>query len=368
MTASVVSNPDSSVPNAQMRPTEGIPPHVQLIQMGVAIWQARAVYAAAELGIADILAESPCSVDELARRTGTHAPSLARLLRALASCGLIKEWRDGHFMTTVLGNALREGAPGAARATILTVAGSWQWKAWDQFLQTLRTGESGMKAAFGKDLFGFLADEPLHSARFNDAMVGMHGAVASAVVAAYDFSQFKSIVDVGGGKGALLTTILKDQPHMRALLFDLPETGQAAHEFIAASGLEARCAFRGGNFFEHIPQGHDAYVLAHVLHDWNDDDSVSILRKCRELMPTKARLLIVEAVLPDGNTPHHGKLMDLLMLTVTGGAERSRGQFARILAKSGFSLSQVYPTGTHQSVIEALPTDGFAELPLSDLA
>ena len=356
MRSSVVPDPESNVPDAQRRPAERVPPHVQLIQMGVAIWQARAVYAAAELGIADILADGPCSVDEIAASTGTHAPSLFRLLRALASCGLIEERRDRQFMTTALGNALCEGAPGSARATILTIAGSWQWKAWDQFLQVLRTGESGVKAAFGKDLFEFLADEPLHSARFNDAMIGMHGAVASAVAAAYDFSRFRCIVDVGGGKGALLTAILKDQPQMRGLLFDLPETVKAAQEFIAAAGLEARCAFRSGNFFEHIPPGHDAYVLAHVLHDWNDDDSVAILRKCREAMSTDARLLIVEAVLPGGNTPHHGKLMDLLMLTVTGGAERSRGEFARILAKSGFALSHVHPTGTHQSVVEALPT------------
>ncbi|WFU19927.1 methyltransferase [Bradyrhizobium sp. CB3481] len=352
----VVSQLDSNVPDAQALPPAGVPPHVQLIQMGVAIWQARAVYAAAELGIADILADGPCSVAELAVRTGTHAPSLFRLLRALASCGLIEETWNGQFMTTTLGDALREGAPGSARATILTIAGSWQWKAWDQFLQALRTGESGMKAAFGKDLFGFLADEPLHSARFNDAMIGMHGAVASAVAAACDFSQFKSIVDVGGGKGALLNAILKDQPQMRGILFDLPETARAAREFLASSGLDARCAFQGGNFFEHVPPGHDVYVLGHVLHDWNDDDSVTILRKCREAMSSEARLLIVEAVLPDGNTPHHGKLMDLLMLTVTGGVERSRGEFARILAKSGFALSQVHPTGTHQSVIEAIPT------------
>jgi len=355
MTSSVVSDPESNVPDALGRPTERVPPHVQLIQMGMAIWQARAVYAAAELGISDILADGSCSVDELAVRTGTHAPSLFRLLRALASCGLIEEQRDGHFMTTALGNALREGAPGSARATILTIAGSWQWKAWDQFLQVLRTGKSGVKAAFGKDLFGFLAEEPLHSARFNDAMVGMHGAVASAVIAAYDFSQFKSIVDVGGGKGALLTAILKDQPQIRGLLFDLPETAKAARAFIAASGLEARCAFHGGNFFERVPPGHDAYVLAHVLHDWNDDEAVSILRKCREAMSAKARLLILEAVLPDGNTPHHGKLMDLLMLTVTGGIERSRGEFAQILARSGFVLSHVHPTATHQSLVEALP-------------
>ena len=217
----------------------------------------------------------------------------------------------------------------------------------------LRTGQSGVRAAFGKDLFDFLADEPVHSARFNDAMVGMHGAVAPAVVAAYDFSRFRSIVDVGGGKGALLTKILKACPQASGVLFDLPETEKHARDYIGASGLSERCTFQAGDFFNCVPRGHDAYVLAHVLHDWVDNDAITILRKCREAMPVGGRLLIIEAVLPEGNTPHHGKLMDLLMLTVTGGVERSQGEFSQILTKSGFKLGRVNPTTTHQSVIEA---------------
>lgn len=346
---------DNDVPDAQMRAANGIPPHVQLIQMGVAIWQARAVYAAAELGIADHLADGPREIGELARKTGTHAPSFARLMRALASCGIIEETSDGLFATTALGDALRDSAPGAARATILTIAGSWQWKAWDHFLCALRTGQSGVRSAFGKDLFDFLADEPVHSARFNDAMVGMHGAVAPAVVAAYDFSQFRSVVDVGGGKGALLARILKACPQASGVLFDLPETGKHARGYIAESGLGDRCTFQAGDFFDRVPPGHDAYVLAHVLHDWVDNDAITILRKCREALPVGGRLLIVEAVLPDGNTPHHGKLMDLLMLTVTGGVERSQSEFDQLLTKSGFTLTRVYSTTTHQSVIEAFP-------------
>ncbi len=355
MALTMASDIDSGVPDAQTRAPTGIPPHVQLIQMGVAIWQARAVYAAAELGIADLLAEGPRELEEIACRTGTHVQSLSRLMRALASCAIVEAIRPGLFATTTLGAALRDSAPGAARATILTIAGSWQWKAWDQFLHALRTGQSGVRAAFGRDLFEFLADEPVHSARFNDAMVGMHGAVASAVVAAYDFSRFRSIVDVGGGKGALLAEILKAHPQMNAVLLDLPETERHARDYIAAAGLVGRCTFHAGDFFRHLPSGHDAYVMAHVLHDWSDDDAVEILRKCREAVSVEGRLLIVEAVLPDGNTPHHGKLMDLLMLTVTGGVERSQSEFGQILVKSGFTLARVYSTTTHQSVIEAFP-------------
>jgi len=349
--------PDASrdAPNAQTHASASVPPHIRLIQMGVAIWQARAVYAAAELGLADLLADGPRAVDDIARTTGTHAKSLSRLLRALASCGLVEERAPGRFATTTLGDALRDGAPGAARATILTIAGSWQWKAWDHFLHALRTGESGVKAAFGKDLFDFLAAEPVYGTRFNEAMVGMHGAVAPAVVAAYDFSRLKTIIDVGGGKGALLTAILRAHPQLQGILLDLAETGPDARAYIAAAGVDARCAFHSGNFFEHVPPGHDAYILAHVLHDWTDDQAVAILRKCREAVPSHGRLLIVEAVLPDDNTPHHGKLMDLLMLTVTGGVERSEEEFVQLLARSGFSLARTYPTSTHQSVIEAIP-------------
>lgn len=357
MAIALQSEPRLDVPNAQS--SEGIagnvPGHVRLIQMGVAIWAARAVYAAAELGLADQLANGARSTEELADATGTHAPSLLRLLHALASCGIVTEVAPRRFAITSLGDALRDGAPGAARATILTIAGSWQWKAWDNFLHALRTGESGMKAAFGKDLFDFLGTEPVHSARFNEAMVGMHGAVATAVIAGYDFSRFGSVVDVGGGKGALLAAILKAHPKLRGVLFDLPETGADARHYLAAAGLSSRCKFEGGDFFKAVPGPHDAYVLAHVLHDWSDDQSIAILRQCRAAIPAHGRLLIVEAVLPEGDTPHHGKLMDLLMLTVTGGVERMAEQFADLLRRSGFRPIRIHPTATHQSVVEAVP-------------
>lgn len=357
MEIALKSETASDVPNAQAAriASASMPPHVQLIQMGVAIWQARAVYAAAELGLADLLANGARSTEEVAGATGMHAPSLYRLLRALASCGIVTETAPRRFETTLLGDALQEGAPGAARATILTIAGSWQWEAWGNFLHALRTGESGVQEAFGKSLFDFLADEPVHGARFNEAMVGMHGAVAPAVVAAYDFSQFGSIVDVGGGKGALLAAILSAHLELRGVLFDLPETEDDARDYLARAGLAARCDFKAGDFFDRVPAGHDAYVLAHVLHDWTDEQSLMILGKCREAIPAGGRLLIVEAVLPDGDTPHHGKLMDLLMLTVTGGVERNADQFTEMLKRTGFNLTRIYATTTHQSVIEAVP-------------
>lgn len=330
-------------------------PHVQLIQMAVAIWAARAVYAAARLGIADHLAGGPRSADELAAATQTHAPSLQRLLRALASRGVLTEVAPAQFALTNLGSALRSCADGGARATILTLAGEWQWKAWDNVLHSLRTGETGLKKAFGASLFGYLDAHPDDGALFDEAMVGMHGAVGPAVASAYDFSPFPSVIDVGGGTGALISAILDANPGVKGILYEQPATTRAARAMLAKRGLSERCDVVEGNFFQSVPGGHDAYVLSHVLHDWTDAQALPLLRNCRQATGMAGRLIVIEAVLPPGDTPHHGKLMDLLMLTVTGGLERTAEDFSRLLSAGGFKLSRIVPTATHQSVIEALP-------------
>jgi SAM-dependent methyltransferase len=347
------ANVPSAVPPT--RAQAGVPPHVQLIEMAVAIWRARAIYAAAELGLADLLADGARSSDELAQATGMHAPSLHRLLRALAGCGVLTEIEPRKFATTALGDALRTGAPGAARATVLTLAGDWQWGAWHHFLHSLHTGEPGLTSAFGTDLFSYLRDNPEHGARFNEAMVGMYGAVGQAIVAAYDFSSFGSVADLGGGTGRLLATILQSHERPRGALFELPETASEARRFFETSAVAARCEIIEGDFFKSVPAGYDAYLLAHVLHDWTDAQSLTILRNCRQAIAPDGKLLIIEAVLPDGDAPHHGKLMDLLMLTVTGGTERTAQEFAELLAAADFKLTRIVPTSTHQSVIEAVP-------------
>jgi SAM-dependent methyltransferase len=330
-------------------------PHAQLIEMGIAIWKARAVYAAAALGLPDFLARGPRSAEELAAETKTHAPSLYRLLRALAACGLFREPRPRLFAITPLGAALQSGAPGAARSTILTLAGDWQWKAWDHFLHSLRTGEPGLKSSSGKSLFDFLAACPEDGARFDDAMVGMHGALGPALVAAYDFSKFASVVDVGGGTGRLLEALLGSDAKQKGVLFEQPATAAFARQHLQNTGLAERCEVIEGDFFESVPPGHEAYILSHVLHDWDDEQCVSILRNCLRAIAPGGRLLIVEAVLPPGDAPHHGKMMDLLMLTVTGGKERTAAEFADLLAAANFALARVIPTSTHQSIVEAVP-------------
>jgi hypothetical protein len=326
----------------------------ELIEMAMAIWKARAVYAAAQLELADHIANGQHTVDELAHCTGTHPASLRRLLRALASCGVLTEKEPARFALTPVGAALRTGAPGAARATVLTLAGDWQWKAWDDFLHSLRTGEPALRKVFGRNLFDYLAANPEACANFNEAMVGMHGADGTAVVEAYDFSSFKSLVDLGGGTGMMLTTILQSNAHLRGILFDLPETLPQARRLVETRRLAERCDVVGGDFFKEVPSDHDVYILAHVLHDWTDEQALPILRNCRKAIPPHGRLLIVESVLPPGDTPHQGKLMDLLMLTVTGGVERTAEEFAALLAEADFKLTDVIQTSGHQNIVEAV--------------
>jgi ubiquinone/menaquinone biosynthesis C-methylase UbiE len=349
--------PAMDVPNA-LPSTPDVEPensHLHLAKMAMAIWSARALYAAAHLGIADRLAERALELEEIARLTATHAPSLKRLLRALAGCCIVTEVAPNRFGLTKLGHALRSDAPGSARALVMTIAGDWQWGAWHNFLHSLRTGESGLIKSSGQDLFSYLAAHPTDLACFNEAMIGIHGAIAPAVAAAYEFDGFETIVDVGGGTGTLLTTILKATDRPRGVLFDLPDTAREAGKIIAREGLTDRCTTAAGDFFAALPEGHDCYIMSHVLHDWTDEPAHAILRNCRRAISRTGRLLIVDAVLPEGDTPHHGKLMDLLMLAVTGGTERTTQEFADLLSRAGFRLRKVIPTSTHQSIVEAVP-------------
>jgi hypothetical protein len=271
------------------------------------------------------------------------------LLRALASCGIVTEAQPSRFRLTRLGAGLRTGAPGAACSTVLTLAGDWQWKAWDNFLYSLETGQPAVLKSLGKGLFDYLAANAEDGARFNEAMVGMHGGDGIAVVNAYDFSSLETIVDVGGGTGTLLTTILRSLPNLHGTLFDLAATVPQARGLIERCGLAERCEVVAGDFFQEVPAGRDAYILAHVLHDWTDEQAGVLLRNCRRAV------LIVEAVLPPGDTSHPGKLMDLLMLTVTGGMERTADEFAALLTRAEFKMTRIIPISDQQNLVEALP-------------
>jgi len=329
------------------------PAHVQLIQMSTAYWVSRLVHLAAELELADHLAPGPLSADELAARTQTHAPTLYRVLRSLASLGLFTEDESHRFALTELGAALKTGAPGSARASILTLAGEQVSGAWQHLLHSVRTGQPGFEHAHGKGIFPWLAEHPREAALFGETMVGFHGTEPAAVADAYDFSAFPLIVDVGGGTGNLLTTVLKKYPQPRGVIFDLPHVAGEAEALIAARALTARVTFQAGDFFQTTPPDADLYLMSHVIHDWSEDQCRTILGNCRRAMKPGSRLLIIEMVLPPGNAPHPGKMLDMMMLVGPGGQERTAHEYEALLASAGFQLARVIPTNSAVSIVEA---------------
>lgn len=334
---------------------EAAPAHVQLIQMSTAYWVSRIVFVAAELGLADRLAEEPKSAADLAGPTRTHSRSLHRLMRTLAGLGILSEGADRRFSLTPLGEALQTGAPGSARSSILSMAGQWAWRAWEEFPHSVRTGDTAMEKAWGMPLFEFLAKHPQEASYFSEAMVGIHGEEPPAIAAAYAFSDFETIVDIGGATGHLLTTVLAGYPEPRGVLFDLPHVVRDAPALIAERGLADRIVIEEGSFFEGVPAGGDAYLLSHIIHDWSEDQCLTILGNCRKAMTPSSKLLIIEFVLPAGNTPHFGKLADMVMLAIPGGEERTEQEYGTLLQKAGFRLTQVVPTDSPVSVVEAVP-------------
>lgn len=330
------------------------PPPVTLLQMMTGYWVSQAIYVAAKLGIADLLVDGPVSCDDLATATRTHAPSLQRTLRALASVGVFSEVAPGHFALTPLATLLRSATPDSMRALAI-MYGEEQYRAWGDFLHSVRTGEPAFEHQFGMGIFEYYAQNPEASAVFNEAMTGWTAQLAGAVADSYDFSPFGTVVDVGGNQGTLLTAILRSQPRVRGILFDLPHVVADAEEPLTAAGVADRCARVGGDFFEAVPAGGDAYVLASILHDWDDDRCVAILRRCREVMPDHGKLLVVELVLPEADEPFFGKWVDLHMLVMASGRERTDAEYGTLFRAAGFELARVVPTPAGASIVEGVP-------------
>jgi SAM-dependent methyltransferase len=307
------------------------------------------------LGLADHLTTEPKSAVELAATTHTHAPSLHRLMRTLAGLGILTERDAQRFALTPLGEALKTGAPGSARATLIAFCGPAFWHSWEEILYSLETGQTGFEKAWGMPIFEYLAQHPDEASYFSEAMVGFHGAEPPAVAKAYDFSAIKTVVDVGGATGNMLAAILSQYPATRGILFDRPHVVGDAPALLKARGVEDRVTIEPGDFFERVPAGGDAYLLSHIIHDWNEAQCLTILGHCRRVMKPDGRLLIVETVLPTGDTPHQGKLQDMVMLVIPGGQERTEDEYATLLGKASLRLSRVVPTDSVVSVVEALP-------------
>ena len=326
-----------------------------LFQMATGYWLSQAVYVAAKLGLADLLRNGPRSCQELAAVTGTDPRCLFRLMRALSAARIFVHTQGDHFALATAGQSLQSDAPGSQRAILMTL-GEVHYQAWGNLLHCVRTGSTGFASTFGTSLFAHLRSSPEAADTFNRGMSDVASMLAYAVLLAYDFSRISFLVDVGGGQGKFLSTILQLHPEMNGTVFDQPSTIEQAKQRLNGNPCGRRLTAIGGDFFHSVPEGADAYVLCGVIHDWDDAAAIQILRNCRLAINPKGRLLLVEVVVPDDDAHCFSKLLDLNMMVMTGGCERTRGEFAALLNTAGFSLSRTIPTLAPQSVLEAIPS------------
>jgi hypothetical protein len=329
-------------------------PAQQLVEMIVGSWVSRAIYVAAKLQIADLMADGPRFAEELAEATSVAPRPLYRLLRALAGVGIFARDADGRFRLNSLAEPLREGGPESLRALAVMV-GEEQDRCWDDLLETVRTGETAFDRLYGRPVFDYLGEHPEQAKIFDAAMTGFSSRAMRAMLDAYDLSGVATLADVGGGLGTNLTAALGRYPAMRGLLFDQPQVVERARPRLEAAGLAGRCAVEGGDFFEAVPGGADAYLLGHIIHDWDDTRAGVILDNIRRAMPARAKLLLVEYVLPEGDGASFGKLLDLHMMVLLEGCERTEAEYRQLFTAHGFRLTRVVPTAGEVSVVEGVP-------------
>jgi hypothetical protein len=334
---------------------DSLPPALALRRLVNGYQVTQAIHVAAKLGLADLLADGPRISDDLAAATGAHPDALYRLLRALAGVGVAREEAGRRFALTDLGACLRADAPDSLAGWAAFVGEPYHWRAWGALEHGVRTGENAFRRVQGADPWTFRARHPELSAGFDRAMADLARQVAAAVLAVYDFGRFGTVVDVGGGNGALLAAILARHPAARGVLFDQPHVVAGAPPLLAAAGVADRCAVVGGSFFEAAPAGGDAYVLKAIHHDWEDAACVRILRVCRRAMADGAALLAVERELGPPNAHPNDKFSDLNMLVGPGGRERTPEEYAALFAATGFRFVDFTPSAVGTGVFEGRP-------------
>lgn len=334
--------------------TEATSPSAFLTQIMLGSLATQAVYVAATLGIADLLVDGPKSVEELARARNAHAPSLYRILRALASIGIFAEQDNQVFGLTPTAQPLRSDVPNSLRDVAMFWGADWHWEVWGQTLYSVRTGKPAWSQVHGEEVFSYFENNPEAGRIFNRAMSSLSGLATEAVLDAYDFSEIETLVDIAGGEGRLLTGILATYPKLRGVLFDLPYVIDDAREQVAETRVNDRVEFVSGDFFASVPAGADAYILKSIIHDWDDERALTILKNIRRALKPGGRVLLVEAIIADGNNQDFGKLIDLEMLVSPGGKERTAAEYRELFTRAGLKLNRIVPTKSPFSVIEAV--------------
>lgn len=325
------------------------------MQLSMGFFVSQALYAATELKIADYLAAGSRPVSELAASSGSHERSLYRLLRTLASVGIFAEVSDREFENTPMSALLISSAPNNSRALVQWMMHPEHWKVYSGMLDSVREGRTVWEDYHHEPVFDYLfkTNKPLGDI-FNQAMASFSQVTIPAILSSYDFSAARVIADIAGGYGHLLGAILKDNPQARGFLFDLSPVLEGAPSMLASYGVEDRAELVAGSFLESIPVVADIYVLKHIIHDWYDETNETILQNIRSSMPDDAKILIIDSVIPPGNGPHPGKVLDLEMMMVPGGVERTEAEFATLLQNSGLKLSKIIPTPSPVSIVEAV--------------
>lgn len=335
--------------------TNDFPLRLVLQQLIQSFQVPQCIYVAARLGIADLLKDGPRRSEDLAQATGTHAPSLYRVLRLLTTVDLFTEGEDHSFALTPLGVYLQTGVPGSLRTMALAYGEKPFWPVWGALLHSVQTGEPSFEQVFGLKIFDYYAQHPKEAVLFNDFMTDLTASVAPTVAGAYDFEACSTLVDVGGGHGQMLASILQTHPTLHGVLFDLPHVVAGAPPLLEVAGVSGRCQVIGGDAFTAVPADYDTYLLSRVIHDWDDERTIAILTRCHQAMAPGGKMLLVERVIPtDGTAELHVLESDVIMLVAPGGKERTEAEYRALLEAAGFELTQLIPVLAPYSLIEAV--------------
>lgn len=331
-----------------------VPPHVAMLEMITGMWVTQAIGVVAVLGVADHVTEEGTAAATLAQMTNSHPEALYRLLRALSSIGIFRELGDRKFGMTAMAECLKTDHPNCIRH-LAVFQTQVNWEHWAELEYCVIHGKDAIEKLYGEKHFEHWAKHPEKAEILDRAMTDMSRMECEAILAAYDFSGFETVADIGAGHGGFLSEVLKTQSRAKGLLFDLPHALEGARSFLREEGLEGRVRVETGSFFDSIPSGADAYLMKHIIHNWSDDEARTIIRNIRKVIPATGKLLLIERLIADRNFPHSSKFVDLEMLVLSSGKERTKEEYAKLLSETGFRLERIIPTVSPANVIEAVP-------------